>query len=288
MPAPQAIAGCPLSCLVVNVNGLRNRTKRRTLFQRLRTLRPSIILLCETHSRNDAETLAWTQEGAGPGLPWEGHAFWHHGTSSSRGVAILISSGLPISTPKVAHQDLEGRILSISFNSEEGFPWEVMAVYAPCEPPNRAPFFQGPFAHACAHTAPGSARLVAGDWNCVTSLADFSSPHPLPQQNSRLIGGTDLQGVQTTYGLTDVWRVLHPQEVDFTRVTHSQHSSSFGRTTRWLVSQELLDESWEASCVHTPGQLPGDHAPVQLRLTPPGSPILKRPAWTLPPSSGLP
>lgn len=284
MPAQPAIAGCPLSCIVVNVNGLRNRTKRRTLFQRLRTLRPCIILLCETHSRDDAETLAWTQEGAGPGLPWEGHAFWHHGTSSSRGVAILISSAVPISQPSLAHQDREGRLLSVSFKSEEGFPWEIMAVYAPCEPQNRAPFFQGPFAQACAHTAPGTARIIAGDWNCVTSPADFFSPHPNPQQNSRLIGGAELQGVQTMYGLTDVWRVLHPQAVEFTRVTQSPQYASFGRTTRWLVSQELLDESWEASCVHMPGQLPGDHAPIHLRLNPPGEPILERPAWNLPPS----
>ena len=83
MPVAQAIAGCPLSCVVVNVNGMRNKTKRRTLFQRLRTLRCCIIILCETHSRDDAETTAWTQEGAGPGLPWEGHAFWHHGTYQS-------------------------------------------------------------------------------------------------------------------------------------------------------------------------------------------------------------
>jgi len=76
MPVAQAIAGCPLSCVVVNVNGMRNKTKRRTLFQRLRTLRCCIIILCETHSRDDAETTAWTQEGAGPGLPWEGHAFF--------------------------------------------------------------------------------------------------------------------------------------------------------------------------------------------------------------------
>ena len=171
MPAPAAIAGCPLSCIVVNVNGLRNRIKRRTLFQRLRDLRSCIILLCETHSKDDAETLAWTQEGAGPGLPWEGHAFWHHGSSCSRGVAILISAGLPISTPSLAHQDSDGRILRVSFSSDEGFPWEVMVVYAPTptEPPNRPSFFLGPCSQACAHMAPGCAKVVAGDWSCSTS-----------------------------------------------------------------------------------------------------------------------
>jgi exonuclease III len=254
------------------------------LFHRLRQLRSCIILLCETHSKDDAETLAWTQEGAGPGLPWEGHAFWHHGSSLSRGVAVLVTAGLPISTPATAYQDLDGRILTVSFTSEEGFPWEVMAVYAPAEPHNRPPFFDGPFAEACAHMAPGCAKVVAGDWNCVTSLADFSSPQLHPQQNSRLVGGSELHSVQTTTGLVDVWRLLHPQDVEFTRVTHSTSTVSYGRTTRWLISHELLDESWAASCVHMPGQLPGDHAAVQLRLSPPRSPLLKRPAWVFPTS----
>jgi exonuclease III len=67
---------------VVNVNGLRRRCKRRTLFQRLRELHYAVVVLCETHSKNDAETTSWAQEGAGPGMPWEGQTFWHHGTSA--------------------------------------------------------------------------------------------------------------------------------------------------------------------------------------------------------------
>ena len=283
MPGPQAIVGCPLSCVVVNVNGLRSTQKRRTLFQRLRSLRYAIIILCETHSRDDAETTAWTQEGAGPGLPWEGHAFWHHGTAHSRGVAVLITAGLPISTPRVIHKDQEARLLLVSFNSTEGGPpWMVLGVYGPVEPANRAAFFQGPFAAACSHMAAGSAKLVAGDWNCVHSQADFSTPHARPNQNSRLVGAPALAAVQTTHGLVDVWRHLHPHDVEFTRVTQSVAAATYGRTTRWLISQELLDESWEASCTHLPGQLPGDHAAVSLHLSPPSQPHLGPGAWTLP------
>ena len=93
MPGTPGVNGCALSCLVVNVNGMRSRNKRRGLFQRLRDLRYSIVVLCETHSTDDRETTRWAQEGAGPGLPWEGQAFWSHGTSSSRGVAILVRPG---------------------------------------------------------------------------------------------------------------------------------------------------------------------------------------------------
>ena len=79
MPGTPGVNGCALSCLVVNVNGMRSRNKRRGLFQRLRDLHYSIVVLCETHSKDDRETTRWAQEGAGPGLPWEGQAFWNHG-----------------------------------------------------------------------------------------------------------------------------------------------------------------------------------------------------------------
>ena len=100
MPGTPGVNGCALSCLVVNVNGMRSRNKRRGLFQRLRDLRYSIVVLCETHSKDDRETTRWAQEGAGPGLPWEGQAFWSHGTSSSRGMAILVRPGLAIVAQK--------------------------------------------------------------------------------------------------------------------------------------------------------------------------------------------
>ena len=108
--------------MVVNVNGLRKRSKRRALFQRLRDLRSCIVILCETHSKNDAETTSWTQEGAGPGLPWEGQAFWHHGATNSRGVAILVRAGLGISEPKVKYRDAHGRLLMVTFESQKGHP----------------------------------------------------------------------------------------------------------------------------------------------------------------------
>lgn len=134
MPEVPALSGCALSCIVVNVNGLRKRSKRRALFQRLRDLHSSIVILCETHSKDDAETTNWTQEGAGPGLPWEGQAFWHHGAANSRGVAILIRAGLGISDPIARYRDLHGRLLMVTFQSQEGHPWqfwECMGLWSP-------------------------------------------------------------------------------------------------------------------------------------------------------------
>ena len=282
MPPQQGPTGCPLHCVVVNVNGLSRVTKRRTLFSRLRRLRADISILVETHSSTDDQTGRWVQEGEGPGQPWMGEAFWHHGTSRSKGVAVLVRAGLAVQDVRVHHTDAEGRILGISLTSEAGHLWVVIGAYAPVLPGERDAFFSGPMQAAMASVPAGASVLVAGDWNCVTSAQDIAIPQGNPQQNSRLVGGASLTAMQQTHGLSDVWRHLHPQLLEFTRTTRSQGSVSSGRTSRWLISEELLDLGWGVECVHLYGELPGDHAAVSLKLTPPDAPLLGKGGWVFP------
>ena len=283
MPGTPGVNGCALSCLVVNVNGMRSRNKRRGLFQRLRDLHYSIVVLCETHSKDDRETTRWAQEGAGPGLPWEGQAFWSHGTSSSRGVAILVRPGLAIVDPTVAFKDTNGRLLMVKFSSEAGHPWAVLGVYGPVEPADRAGFYTTQLREAAEARPSGSSLLMAGDFNCVTSQLDVQTPQANPAQNSRLIGGDSLQAVQAEQGLTDVWRLHNPQAMEYTRTTHSaNHVVSSGRTTRWLISQEVLDAQWLASCAYLYGQVPGDHAAAAVELRPPQEPLVGKRSWVFP------
>ena len=92
MPGTPGVNGCALSCLVVNVNGMRSRNKRRGLFQRLRDLRYIIVVLCETHSTDDRETTRWAQEGAGFLEPW--HFFLtRSGHLSTAGISYSGSNG---------------------------------------------------------------------------------------------------------------------------------------------------------------------------------------------------
>ena len=280
MPRPPTCTNPALSCVVLNPNGLRCQQKRRTLFSGLMERRYDVAVICEAHSRDDAETLRWVQEGAGAGRPWDGQAFWSHGTSQSRGVGILLSRAAL--GAKVSFSDTEGRVVAVTFTTADGQVWAVVAVYGPVELGDRAAFFQGPVTAACAAQPPGATLLMAGDYNCVTSVSDVSTGQANPQQNSRLVGGSALQDLQELQGLTDVWRQLHPQSLEFTRLTRSATGVSQGRTTRWLVSQDLLDACWRATCDHMHGELPGDHAAVALKLQPPDQPLWGQGTWAFP------
>ena len=65
----------------LNVRGIRDETKRRAIFNFYRS-RCDIFCIQETHSCKEDETI-WTSE-------WGGKIMFSHGSTSSRGTAILV------------------------------------------------------------------------------------------------------------------------------------------------------------------------------------------------------
>ena len=127
-----------LRLLSLNVNGLRSADKRRTLFRLLHRNRWDVVLLQETHHTDEAEGQAWTQEGPDGLRPnWSGPSFWCHGSTTSQGVAILLSPSADISNVVLRHQAQDGRALSMDF-SFTGGTFTAVSVYAPCVPAQRA------------------------------------------------------------------------------------------------------------------------------------------------------
>ena len=66
----------PFKVMAVNVNGLGEQHKRRMFFASLQKQRQAVVLLAETHCTNPDQGQGWVQEGAGPGRPWQGAAFF--------------------------------------------------------------------------------------------------------------------------------------------------------------------------------------------------------------------
>ena len=68
--------GRPLRVAAANVNGLSAGQKRRQFFAWLQKQRADVALLSETHCTSDSQARQWVQEGAGPGRPWRGEAYF--------------------------------------------------------------------------------------------------------------------------------------------------------------------------------------------------------------------
>ncbi len=70
----------PIKVTSFNVNGLGQEGKRNAILKKMKTLE-SIVLIQQTHSTMSMEK-KWKNE-------WGGHIIFSHGTSASKGVAIL-------------------------------------------------------------------------------------------------------------------------------------------------------------------------------------------------------
>ena len=69
--------------LSLNVWGIRDKIKRRSIFPYLKGQKANIYFLQETYSEPKDEAI-WKQE-------WGGELFFSHGTKHSKGVCILIN-----------------------------------------------------------------------------------------------------------------------------------------------------------------------------------------------------
>jgi hypothetical protein len=124
-----------------------------------------MVLLHDAHSSRDAVAA----EAAGGAR--RGQQFWHHGTSASGGVAVLICDSARVSDARIGFDDAHGRILRVDF-TYAGLPMAVVNVYARSVATERGAFFSEAIPAALLG---GGSALVAGDSNGVLSEVDRSS-----------------------------------------------------------------------------------------------------------------
>ncbi|KAF8055086.1 transposon TX1 protein [Scenedesmus sp. PABB004] len=276
--------GGGLKVVAVNVNGLNRKPSRQAFFAWLLASRYHVVVLTETHAQGDGQARRWVQGGAGPGRPWQGSAWWSHGSSASRGVGILIRDGVVPAgeAPSIEYCDTVGRLLRVGWRTQHGDRLSVLGVYAPSERAERPAFFAGPYQEALLAGPAGALLLAGGDFNCVVSPADVQ---PLPGQaaarSGRCHGGADLARANAAAGVVDALLRVAPQLR--AQPTHYQRRDGAvhgGRIDAWFVAQELADH-WLVGAAHHP-LCHSDHRPVSVSLQRPGQPLAGRRRWTFP------
>jgi hypothetical protein len=181
------------------------------------------------------------------------------------------------------HADAEGRVLRVEWGGAAGPVVGVLGVYAPCVAQARRRFLAADADLATAMAAGSHAAhlLVAGDFNCVLEQRDVLGQAG-PQGGGRMQGSTQLAALMAAHGLVDAWRSMHAAGTDPTHVAAHGSTTSAGRIDMWLVPAHLQQQGWVQRCGHVHGQLPGDHAAVDLRLADPAAAPQGPGMWRLP------
>ena len=111
----------PLKIYSFNVRGLAEKCKRNTVLQHLKKKYKGIYLLQETHSTAAIEK-KWKGE-------FGGNIFYSHGTSGSKGVAILVPQYIDLCVHNEI-KDSEGRFLVLDATINKA-RYVICNVYAP-------------------------------------------------------------------------------------------------------------------------------------------------------------
>jgi exodeoxyribonuclease-3 len=249
-----------------NVNSLRARLPR--VLELLDEHAPDVACLQETKVTPD--TFPSDELGAA------GYQAVHNSAGQWSGVAILARNGLELADPVLGLPDdpvpgearwSEATVDGIRFAS----------VYVPNgrsldspEYPRKLAFLNAMAARA-AQLGP-ERLIIAGDMNIAPADADVYDP-------AAFIGGTHVSGPERSrlqaveaLGLSDAYRTLHPDEVQYTwwdyRAGHFH--KGFGlRIDLLLVGSELAPRMQSCGIVrdYRKGSKPSDHAPLLLELS---------------------
>ena len=171
-----------MKVISLNVRGIREATKRSSIFSYLKDKKAKIYFLQETYSEINDEVI-WQSE-------WEGKIFFSHGTKHSKGVCILIDPSLNY-VLESSHASKSGRIVLITV-LVNGLTISFCNIYAPNNQQEQLEFIQE-LNNCLIDKAEAASLVLGGDWNC--TLSKF--------RNMLLI-------TMEMFDLLDIQRTRHP------------------------------------------------------------------------------
>ena len=210
-----------IKIISLNVRGLRDENKRRSVFNYYRS-RADILCLQETHCSQDIES-CWGSE-------WGGIYIFANGESNARGVAILIKKNTPIMVENIKKCS-SGRLVScdlINVNNVQN-KISIINIYAPN---NDDPLFFEQLEKVIADGQ--SHKMVVGDFN-LTLRPDIDRYNSVERHTKSV---SKLQAIMNEWNLTDLWRVRNPTVRMYTW-SRTQPNYTASRIDNILVTEGL-------------------------------------------------
>ena len=209
------------------MKGLSNFRKRRTIFLWCRKRKADLVFLQETHSIAATEN-QWRNE-------WGAEMISSHGSSNSRGVAILFKNGIDCT---INHKivDLDGRYITLKACIQDK-DYVLINVYAPNKDKDQVNFFNKLLSILQNENLDSVDNIIlGGDLNCpLDPLLDKKGGASIKRKS--VISCVD--DFKSKLDLVDIWRSKNPDAKSF---TWSQKSPPvFCRLDYWLISNNLSD-----------------------------------------------
>ena len=213
----------------LNVRGLNDHKKRKSVFQFFRDQKLDICFIQETHVGSMKNKNDWEKQ-------WKGTMISANGESNARGTAILINPRLECEVIDTTIDD-EGRLVCVHANIN-GKKTVLCNIYAPNED---SPEFFDQIIKVIEKYDDRDAVIIGGDFNLVLdpSIDRLHSLHN--NSNSHKL----LSNYMTNNGICDIWRIRNPEAKRFTwfrdKGGRNRKDISASRIDMFLINDAMQD-----------------------------------------------
>jgi exonuclease III len=231
--------------LSLNVLGLRNNMKRKSLFRHFKQNKFDIVCIQESHvTQNIIET--WKTE-------WGGEVIYCEGTSHSKGQLILIRKHFPW---EWSIEKLASRIIAIKVKRDDK-DMCIFNVYAPNSSPDLRDFFKD--LTGIINETDIQHKIICGDFNCVlNNELDIISGEP---HHKYLVENVN-NFVENT-GLTDSWRLFNAETKEYSWARKRANAFIARRLDYIFATDSIIDDLIECNMYSLPSS---DHRGVYIQI----------------------
>ena len=188
---------------------------------------------------------------------WDGVIVFSHGTSNSRGLAILISRGIDINITDI-ETDNSGRILILKC-TVSGLSLVIVNIYAPTIDKRLDQVTFGNCLCEKLEKYKGDNIILGGDLNiCI----DNFTPNILNNSNPGYRNTLSL--IFESHDLVDIWRIQHPGCIRYTRREKTRSGFKQSRIDYFLIPCNM---GYIAMVTDIKPSIKSDHSLLHIRLS---------------------
>ena len=241
-----------LSINSFNTRGIRNKDKRKNIFNWLRNSHYGIAMLQETHAI-ETDHSKWKRE-------WDGEIIFSDGESNSKGVATLIPKELlPHFSIIKTEQDNHGRLLLIHCTIHKT-ELVLINIYSPTKD---KPYAQNTFYTSLYNIIDrysDKSIIIGGDLNTYLNIEKDKKGGKQEKQSPF---AENLENLCEEFSLLDIWRVRNQNMFKYTRIERSRNGIVQSRLDYFLISMCISYQ------IHNTSISPGnssDHSIITISL----------------------